>query len=206
MELEKEVNTILGIYFRARQSFEVYKYLSKENDQSPFWLQIMYLSIKDTILELDKLFSTSPRHKFRLSYFFQKFKSTGDFNSYNFDQLTLSNWEHEQKSFSPQLIRLVNNLRNNHFAHTGLFDPTGLDPLSLDPLSIDYRSDIDNTKIDELFDFVKKVLCGINTKCLGIDLEPALLVNEKDIHIFDRLKELNRYQADELIEQINQSK
>ena len=53
-DFEFEIDKINLIYFKSRQSFEIFKYVSSQvNLTDSFWIQIMYLSFKDTIIELD---------------------------------------------------------------------------------------------------------------------------------------------------------
>lgn len=197
-ELHNEAEIVVMIYFRARQSFEIYKYIIKQNTEDPFWVQIMYLTIKDTILELDKLFSEKKKnHKFCIAKLIDKANKSRQLDSASSDNPSIIKWKNEIIKFYP-FIEQISNLRDKHFAHTDKHDPTGLNTLT-----IDYRSIVDNNKIEELFDFLDRVIKEIYLKYIGGYYDTSLFFTADRINVFAKLKEYSILKNKQLAQRLN---
>jgi hypothetical protein len=200
-DFEIETGKINLIYFKARQSFEIYKYFSKQDFISdPFWVHIMYLSFKDTIIELDKLFSENKNQKFRIRKLLNKLKKTGQYKNCNLNKRAIEEWENEMLQFTP-VIKYISELRDKHFAHTDKSDSLGLNTSS-----VYYRNILNNSEIETLFDFIKKVMVEIFIKCKKEQLELDLFFYESNISIFKQLNDLSTYRETELNQKLKEYK
>ena len=200
-DFEFEIDKINLIYFKSRQSFEIFKYVSSQvNLTDSFWIQIMYLSFKDTIIELDKLFSENRNQKVRIRNLFNKLKKTGKYREYNFSKRTIMHWENELLRFQPT-VETIRSLRDQHFAHTDKKDSIGFDTTS-----VDYRNIVDNSELESLFDFIKKVMTEIFSQCKQVHIDLELFFSSSNIGIFKQLNDLRKYREKELNKRLNDYK
>jgi hypothetical protein len=201
-EFEFEIKKINLIYFKARQSFEVFKYLSKRKVNSDsFWIQVMYLSFKDTVIELDKLFSTNNNQKFRIRKLFNKLKKSGNYKGYMVDETLILKWENELNGYE-NILLLINDLRDKHFAHTDRCDKIA----GVNTSAVDYRNLLNIKDVEKLFDYIKKVMVEVLSLCKGEFLDLDLFFYERDIRIFEQLDKFYDYRRIEINEKLTEYK
>ncbi|MBI0401700.1 MAG: hypothetical protein R3182_06130 [Draconibacterium sp.] len=175
-DFETSLKKMNLIYFKSRHSFEIYKSISIQSDLSnPLLVHLMYVAFNDSIIGLEKLFSRSESQRFRILKLLNNLKKNGGYNSLEFDVDCIEKWEKRLLEFK-QILDLIKNLRDKHFAHTDNDDSYGLNTSS-----IDYRNVVDNSKIEHLFDFTKEVMIKVYRDCgLGM-LDLDLIFTEDNL-------------------------
>lgn len=187
MNLEDEIEKIWFIYYEARQSFEIYKYLNEKKPTYILWKQMRYMCIKNSFIELDKLFSNSPNQKYNLSKLFNKLKPSGVCRAQNFPEDIINKWEGIMKEFKDH-SKIISTLRSSKFAHTDR--------------NFIYAPDIDFQEIERMFDFVEEVIEKIHKVCLKKHPIMNLSIYSEKLKFIDQLEEFKELKRKEVFRKL----